>query len=255
MRLRATAMFRAATILSVVCALALACSICQGQGIPRPTYRKLTLPGGRPFPASQASLLCLRDKADQHAVKKMREHAWQLFAGLTKGKDPIWTTWYTKCDLGLMQCSEAPGDKDSPSRLLNSFELPAQFLQQFAAGAGLLRNDQAVKEQDLKQQRESALILLLENFLRTQIEHPQFASVLFDEEAETHIVGECLHPWNFGIRGPVKDPCTPSRPKLDTPTKIKDFEPGSVVLKTTWAHVPKEGGRINTYNSCVWKTI
>lgn len=237
---------RHAAIHVLAYALALG-SICQGQ-TSRPTYRKLTLPGGNPFPADQATLLCMRDRADKRAIEEMREHAWQLFAGLTTGKDPIWNTWYTKCDLGLMECSNAPGDVNSPNRLLGSFEVPTQFLQQFTQRAQVRLNGSSVTQQ----QSDSALIQAIEEFLLAQREHPQFASVLFDEEAKTHITKDCLHPLEVGIGNAVNAPCTP---KLDTPGKIVDFDSGSVVLKTTWALVPKQGGRINTYSPCVWNTI
>jgi hypothetical protein len=194
----------------------------------------------------------MRDKADKRAIEKMRAHAWELFAGLTTGKDPIWNTWYTKCDLGLMECSDAPGDKDSPNRLLGSFEVPAQFLQQFAPKSHVRTNDSSVTQQDSVQQSDSELIQALEKFLILQREHPQFASVLFDEEAKTHIIKDCLHPKGAMIEGSVSAQCLP---KLYTPGKIEDFDSGSVVLKTTWAVVPKEGGGISTYNPCVWETI
>ena len=235
-----------AAALALMSVLALGLPICQGQA-PRPTYEKLALPGGRPFPASQASLLCMRDKADKRAVEKMRAHAWDLFAGLTRGKTPIWNTWYTKCDLGLVDCgADPPGDKDSPNRLLGSFEVPVQFLEQLSERALVLKNNSSVESHG------SELIQVLKQFLIDQIEHPQFASVLFDEEAKSHIISDCLHPLKLRTGGSSAAGCSPN---LDTPRKIRDFDPGSVVLKTTWALVPKEGGLISTYDPCVWNKI
>jgi hypothetical protein len=243
-------MNRLAVLLVLTHALALG-PMCQGQ-TSRPTYRKLTLPGGKRFPASQSTLLYMRDKADKRANVKMRAHAWELFAGLTRGKNPIWNSWYTKCNLGLMECSDAPGDKDSSNRLLGSFEVPVQFLQQFVEKAQFRGNVSSLTQPDSVQQSNSELIQALEKFLTIQREHPQFASVLFNEEAKTHIIKDCLHPPEVTIGHSIVAPCTP---KLYTPAKIEEFESGSVVLKTTWARVPKEGGSINTYNPCVWKTI
>ena len=56
------------------------------------------IPAGFDFPAPQARLLAARDAQD---VAKMREHAWQVFSGMTQPAHPndasseaIWETWY-----------------------------------------------------------------------------------------------------------------------------------------------------------------
>lgn len=77
------------TLILVLYLLALSADPASGQAsIP---YRPLRLPGGKHFPASQATLLGMRDRADLSAKRKMRAHAWDLFEGLTKGR-PVWET-------------------------------------------------------------------------------------------------------------------------------------------------------------------
>ena len=79
---------------------------------------------------------------------------------LTRGKTPIWNTWYTKCDLGLVDCgTDPPGDKDSPNRLLGSFEVPVQFLEQLSERARVLKNNSSGESHD------SELIQVLKQFL------------------------------------------------------------------------------------------
>lgn len=232
--------------LAMTSVFALAVSLCQGQ-IPKPAPKKLSLPGGRPFPASQADLLSMRDRADKQAVKKMRAHAWDLFAGLTRGKDPIWNSWYTKCDLGLLGCNDIPAAvPGSANQLLDSFEVPVQFLEQFLNTAVLQPQGQSIQAFDAEGKSR------LRKFLEDQGVHPQFAAVLFNQDAEVHIIKDCLHQLPAKIGNVTFDPCIP---KLETPGKIEDFGPGSVLLKTTWEYVPNEGGPLFTYDSCVWKSI
>jgi hypothetical protein len=177
----------------------------------------------------------------------MRAHAWDLFAGLTRGKDPIWNTWYTKCDLGLLGCNGLPAAvPGSPNQLLDSFETPVQFLEQFLNTGALRPQGQSIQAFD--GERKS----ILRKFLEDQTEHPQFAAVLFNQDAEAHIIKDCLHQLPAKIGDVTFDPCPP---KLETPGKIEDFGAGSVLIKTTWEYVPKEGGPLFTYDSCLWNRI
>src|SRR5579863_1669968 len=119
------------SILFVVVFLALGGVALQSQ-TSRPAYRPLRLLHGKRFPSSESSLLRQRDKADKHAEKEMREHAWDLLGGLTR-KEPIWETWYSKCDVRLEACPTASSsDVPNVHKILRSLEVPVQSLQVLA---------------------------------------------------------------------------------------------------------------------------
>jgi hypothetical protein len=226
------------TSFAIVCLL-LAClgaptlNAQNGQG---PQAKPLTLPAQKPFPASQTELLHMRDTTD---VAGMRAHAWDLFAGLTS-EDPIWNTWYTKCDIGLMRCN-APIQKPESdrTRLLKSLEFPMQSLDQLSLPAGA----------PIRSIQNAALAQLAAKTLA----HPQLGSVLFNQEAADRILEDCLYPRNSGFVSPKSTPCPPL-PRA--PGHIDDFTPRSVVLKTVWellvVGAGKTIGPLQIWNSSLW---
>lgn len=221
-------------------------------------YKPIQPSDGRVFPAKEAALLKLRDEPSAPNIAKMRKHAWDLFVGLTKG-DPAWETWYTKCDVKLAAggCPSPPAAGSiAPQRLFTSFEIPAQslqFLEQLYIPPGPADAGQTSRQQGPGFQTE------LQKFITEFEKHPQFASVLFNEEAAHHILAECLYPQAADIRLGVNPAC---------PTDFKDhgeipaFERGSIVLKTVWevAHMNSKKGRdlagpIDTWNSALWNEV
>jgi len=76
------------------------------------------IPTGYDFPAEETGLLALRDTQN---VAGMRNHVWQVFAGMTQptieGK-PIWTTWYYRDEVfGDRQPEGASLKFDKPTQL------------------------------------------------------------------------------------------------------------------------------------------
>jgi hypothetical protein len=221
-----------------------------GQSL-KPPSKPLRLPDGKSFPVSQDYLLRLRDSADARAREKIREHAWDLFAGLT-GDEPVWETWYTKCQVKLEVCPQS-FEKAGPNvhRLLGSFEVPLQALEQFARSPELDENQAQAAiaaphtlQQDLAQ------------FAAEFLKHPQFASVLFDQDAADHILNQCLYPRTAGTSASGSRPCPPAP---TVPGKIKDFSRSSVVLKTVWDRVIPDSnssiGILRTWKQELWDRI
>ena len=96
-------------------------------------YEPILLPSGKHFPTSQSALMKLRDDQD---VPGMHSHAWDIFASLTSKSLPIWETWFTKCDAGVLSpdCDLATRSSQPTSRrlkFLKSFEIPNQVILEF----------------------------------------------------------------------------------------------------------------------------
>jgi hypothetical protein len=223
-----------------------------------PSYEPLRLPDGRAFPASQKSLLQMRDHPNRRSVQKMRAHAWDIFAGLTNGEDPIWDTWYTKCDVHLevKGCAASPSDRTSHrQRQLQNFEIPTQSLRQFEglSAAPAASNPQTPGLASQASPLQLALLIFLKNFR----EHPQFASVLFNREAANNIVDNCLYP-RANYTKPSASGACPN--PLAAPAKIAPFDRTSVVLKTSWELIhPTPGtnlaGPLTTWNPDLWNQV
>ena len=225
--------------------------LASGQGQPqKQPYEPLELPSGKHFPVSQSHLLRLRDRADKRAKACMRAHAWDLFAGLTKAS-PVWNTWYTKCDVGLKKCgTQFEQEKPNLHRPLRNFEVPVQLLNQLYAtyvSAPPQSSGTALNSDPLRK----AVLEFATNFRA----HPQFASVIFNQEAADAIRDNCLLPSNAGVAMHSFKPCPP------TPVpggKIKEFKRGAVVLKTFWELlIPGQDGigELSTWNQEVWNNI
>jgi hypothetical protein len=209
-----------------------------GQEAP-PDYKPIRQAGGRRFPESERTLGELRDHPTPDAVDKMRAHAWDLFVGLTSG-EPVWQTWYTKCDvrLAVLQCPPTPEKAPSPlQRQFRNFEVPVQSLQSLeqlfvergpATGPpGATRSTQASSFQTASMQ-----------FIADFREHPEYASVLFNKEAANRILA--------GFAGAGEG---------------APFPKESIVLKTVWEviHPANTGtqvaGPISTWKSTLWNKI
>lgn len=216
----------------------------------KPPVEPLRLPGGRAFPSSEVSLLRLRDKADARARVQMRAHAWDLFAGLT-GEEPVWNTWYTKCDLSLENCGPGVvGGKPGVHRLLGSFEVPAQALEELSIALDS-EGREAPGTTFHSESFQNVLLKLAQNFR----EHPQFASVLYNQEAANRIHDSCLYPRTSGTDKKAPKSCPPLPAP---PGKILDFDRGSVVLKTVWERVivgPDSIGTLTTWKPELWSRI
>ena len=212
-----------------------------GQESP-PGYRMLRIPSGTPFPASEAELLRMRDKADKSAIKHIRIHAWDLLAGLT-ANGPVWNTWYTKCDVGLANCNGTPIERErDPRPLVRSLDVPFQLLQQLSLPLGS-------RGGLLEEQRLSAIA---QRFL----DQPQLASVLFNQEAKDHIINGCLYPRGGEVNGGKAKSCPP--PPV-APGQVKPFERQSVILKTVWGIlvIPKgqTTGELKIWRSDLWNKL
>lgn len=222
----------------------------QGQNSNLP-YEKLRLPNHKHFPASKKALLDFRDRADSNAVASMRAHAWDLFSGLMQAETPevkpIWESWFTMCDVGLLDCGKVYAEKDpSLHPLLRTFEVPVQFLDQISGLAPTKANQYAaVSNPDPFAQ----LLLQLANDVRKR---PQLASVLFDKQAAVRITKDCLHPKAAGSGATVIDNCSP---KLAGPSTIRDFGRRSVVLKTVWAAISHEDPKLSLKKPSLWNSI
>jgi hypothetical protein len=207
-----------------------------------PRYKPLRLSVGKRFPASQRFLLRMRDTPGELSKARIRAHAWDLFAGLTQDK-PIWTTWYTKCDLGLKRCgTKFMKAKPNLHRSLRNFEIPVQSLEQ-------LLGSSRVDEQSFTASFQEAVQALAVSSRAL----PQFASVRFNRAAAEHIRRQCLYS-REGDGSKSTKPC----PTLPASGKIKEFERGAVVLKTSWqlVIVDKNGiGRLRTWKKELWDNI
>lgn len=123
-----------ATVVAGLIALTLLC----GSSLfaqPRPTY--YPIPAGFDFPANQATLLQYVDAGD---VASMRQHAWNVFAGLTQptpSGEAVWETWYS-ADETFGTSPQLQGVR----RVQRRFRSPRQFqrgtLHPQAVGASLL---------------------------------------------------------------------------------------------------------------------
>lgn len=210
--------------------------------LPRPKYKALRLPHGKHFPASERFLLQLRDTPGEPAKAKLRKHAWDLFQGLTRGS-PIWDTWYTKCDVGLKNCGEKfLQDKPNLHKPLRNFEVPIQSLEQVLE-SGASFNAQSPFSLESFQQVVEALAI------RARA-HPEFASVIFNQQAADHVRSQCLANGSGSTR---TAPCS----TLPVSGKIKEFQRGAVVLKTFWELVVNEKGigRLSTWKQELWNRI
>jgi hypothetical protein len=196
-------------------------------------YEPILLPSGKHFPTSQSALMKLRDDQD---VPGMHSHAWDIFAGLTSKPLPIWETWFTKCDAGVLSpdCDLATRSSQPTSRRLNflkSFEIPNQVILEFQRAV-------SIDHQTTFSNRATSDILFSQ-FLDQFEKRPQFASVLFNLKAKNHIRNQNLYT-HAGI-----DAVYTRRANLHSPNKEFEIDPfpnGSVVLKTTWALVYDLGG-------------
>ncbi len=225
--------------------LALGCRTAHGQ-VSNPDYKPLKLPSGDPFPSSEAELLHMRDKPDGEAIRRMRAHAWDILGGLVAGADPIWDTWYTKCDLYLEvdKCGSGLKQKTpSPRRLLRSLEIPAQSLNSLES----LAPDSQAQAVPSGTYREA-----LAKFIADFRAKPQVASVLFDQEAADHITNNCLFPDdNVGQhRKPSDCPPIPI-----APGKVATFPKASVVIKAIWAIVGPDQTEITVFSPELWNEI
>ena len=202
-------------------------------GQANPNYRALTIPGE--FPKPEAVLLQIRDEQD---VQKMREHAWSLFAGLTKLKDsrPLWATWYTKCDVGLQDpaCPQLPRtDLVIEHKLIRGLEF---------SGQALLQLEQTMEEPAGMDTRGTALSTFIKDFSN----HPEFAAVLFNRPAAKHIVETGLNDANELAN------LSSARQQLHSfkrEQEVPPFPNDAVVLKTAWQLVEV---RKNDVTSPVW---
>lgn len=213
----------------------------------RPPYEPLRLPGGKAFPASQEHLLRLRDKAGAFAVHKMRKHAWDLFIGLTQD-DPIWNTWFTKCDVRLVTCDPSSRmDRPDAHQILKSLEVPVQSIQVLGSPVvdGLSQQTDALGSNSFNE--------VLRKIATAYRVHPQFASVLFNKEAADHILGNCLNLPVSNTNSALPCPPLPAPPGMITP-----FDSGAVVLKTVWARMVVGNDSVGTFwawDPEVWNTI
>lgn len=228
--------------------LALGAVVLRGQST-NLSYRPLRLRHGKPFPALQAGLLKMREKSGKEAARKMREHAWDLFQGLTDG-GPIWETWYTKCDVHLDKCNSATGAQQSGARkMLRSFEVPMQSIQTLI---DLQLDGPQQTSGALKSKSFSDILRGLAIDFRA---HPQFASVLFNQEAAGHILGNCLYPRTADANGETAKNCPP----LPTaPGGIAPFDRGAVVLKIVWGRMIVDKnlvGHLWAWDPQVWNQI
>jgi hypothetical protein len=208
-------------------------------------YKPLRIPGRHTFPVSEAALLKIRDDQD---VKKMREHAWELFAGLTNTRSgrPIWPTWYNKCDVGLasLGCPKlALGDTSDQHRLIQSLELSAQALLELEQSI-----DQVSSNALVESPKRDAQSTVLRTFLTKLIEHQEFASVWFNRPAARHISREMLNNPSVldGIYGKRL-----ALHSFKSEREIPPFPNRAVVLKTAWELVHLDSAYLTTPVS-VW---
>ncbi|MBB5337836.1 hypothetical protein [Tunturiibacter gelidoferens] len=225
------------------------CSVAiQGQVASTP-YEKLKLPSGERFPVSEASLVRLRDNPSKQNLAKMRAHAWDLFAGLT-GSQPIWQTWYSKCDVRLESCNEQ-GQQNNPGvhREVLSFEVPVQLINQLSAISTF--TDRQVTPNFDSDSLRSALTTLAINFRK----HPQFASVLYNREAANHIKTNCIYDRAANAKTNLPRKCPPMP---TAPGKIVPFKRGAIILKTSWERVTPDDhsiGELWTWKPALWNRI
>jgi hypothetical protein len=218
-------------------------------------YEPLLLPSGELFPGSEAELLRARDKHDGNAIRKMRSHAWDVFAGLVAGNQPIWNTWYTKCDvhLALTRCLPQANERTSGNRrFLQSLEVPVQSLNLLQGLVPEARFDDpgsSASARSLAGPHREALV----DFVKSYRKRPQTASVLFNQEARDNILNNCLYPAkNFSTTArPSTCPPVPA-----APGKVAVFPRGSVVVKTVWAVVGPNGDTIPyAYRAELWNEL
>jgi hypothetical protein len=200
----------------------------------KPKYMPLRIPGKHKFPVSEAALLQMRD--DQNDIET-REHAWNLFAGLTRpaGSVAVWQTWYNKCDvhLALAQCPTR--DNSAQNHMIRSLELSPQSLLEFRQ---LIGQTPPTALTDLSEKTQ-----ILQTFFSDYLDHPELASVWFNRPAANHILDSLLYESNVLNGIYCKRRMSHS---FKSEQEVPPFPVGSVVLKMGWELVRLDKGDLTT---------
>lgn len=186
------------------------------------------------FPEPEGNLQ-LWKQAGAVAEPEIRQHAWDLFAGLVLTKDtvPLWNYWYTKCDLHIsnIDCPKILGkgklsDLTVRRNLLLNLTAPQQL-----AISGLVPSGHSAKSLD-----ESSDL-------------PQIAEVTFNPEAYEairNIIGD--QPGDTILRG-ILDA---SHPPSDQPPEIDGFSAKAIAVKTVWELMPAQDFPERTSPITLW---
>jgi hypothetical protein len=188
----------------------------------------------------EEQLLRARDEQD---VAKMREHAWEVFAGLTteRGGLPVWQTWYTKCDVHLALEDCPPAATVGVSRLgpiTSSLEISPQTILQLEQLMEFALKNQADEAQESEKATEA-----VQSFLDAQRRHPQLASVFFNRPAANHILENKLYEGQTLDR--IHCERTVSR-SFKSESEIPPFPRRAVVVKAAWELVRLDAGYLTT---------
>lgn len=198
--------------------------------------KSLRLPGHKAFPVPEADLLKVRDEQNLSA---MQDHAWGLFAGLTDSKEPVWETWYTKCDVKLFSGDACKSDSGAKNDRFLQFEIPVQSLFAFEQSETLTQNKThlvspaaapAISETN-GLQNTFGDIGQAAHFFEEFKKHPQLAAVLFNKAAAEHILKNNLYDSQV-LQKMLNDRQT--LVSTDSEREIPPFPNDSVVLKTAW---------------------
>ena len=180
---------------------------------PSPTAQK------PPFPVAASTLLEMRDARD---VPRMRAHAWDLWAMLTKGGSPAWDQWDDKCTLKTSS-SACPAHRAHlrPHEPPSGLEIPQQLLHEIATTA---RPGQLAAT--------SALQMLVKAFQA----NPNLAMVLYNPAAAKHIRDQ--HLFDEKVLNRLLQERLSSPP---SEREIPPFPEGSIVIKTAWEVLAVQG--------------
>jgi hypothetical protein len=184
---------------------------------PRTLATKTEIPG---FPRKQSDLLKWK-RAGAEAEPEIREHAWNLFAGMVLNKDkyPLWNDWYTKCDLHI---SDLPCPDSQPGH-------GGQLMPQLSAKQTLLANLK-VPSQLLTDQATPSNLFSASGELA---ESDQVAEVTFNPEAARHIQSIVPTGRPDGNAALAKILTSSSRNGYRN-AAVSEFPLNAIVVKTIW---------------------
>lgn len=171
-----------------------------------------TVISGMQFPSPEKGLLDYVAKGNR---KAMREHEWQIFAGLIRqGGRPLWEDWDSKCEVKLSTVGCDAEDRQLPPKGIRGLEFPVEMITHYLQDNKLNASGYERLKADLDK-------------------GPVLASVRFNPEAACHLLKNHLTSPEvlkvlLGNRASV--PSIPS------------FDPPSIAVKLDWEFLEEQRG-------------
>lgn len=202
--------------------------------------KPLLTPDRRQFPMQEDLLFRARDEQD---ITRIRLHAWEVFAGLIMQHNgiPVWQTWNTKCDvhLAVPGCPESRlHDPLRQHEIIRSLEASQQTILQLEQLVALSSSPNAGPD-DADRAKQ-----MLQGFMDSQRDSPQFASVLFNAPSSKHILDNSLYDQNtLNCIQCQREKSHATEPEREIPPFPRD----AVVIKTVWELVKVDKNNLTSY--------